>query len=277
MSDRYQSRFNKGFTSLSTSCCHPIPWSREPRKLTWSTCTTYAVHKGAQHLRLGPRAALRGVCEPPEEAAGGNTSLSKQVSETWSYPRICWALTSPHSFLSRCLTWVVINGWVFQQATHTCLYCFVRLELQKQQKIQLQKQLLSTANRSLPLKELLHWKRHKVEKIPTNASCHLACVQVHASQGQGGSGKTYFRHWLQQIQVFKRGGPIVTEEISNQEGKFMCWGRSLCREGACGGWEHESQVEHSEMVESVLLDAHSRATAVLPEMQLWKCSVTETH
>lgn len=44
-----------------------------------------------------------------------------------------------------------------------------------------------TTNRSLPLKDLLQWKRHKVEQIPTNVSCHSACGQVDVSQGQGGS------------------------------------------------------------------------------------------
>lgn len=136
-----------------------------------------------------------------------------------------------------------------------------------------------TANRLLPSKKLLLWKRCKVEQIPTNVNCLLPCVQVHVSQGQGGgSGKiiilgtgfTKFRSSKEVAQLWQRKS--VTRRV-----KPWIGGRNFCREGVSGGWECERQVEHGEMVEPVLRDAQPRATAAPPEMSLQKCTVTETH
>lgn len=64
------------------------------------------------------------------------------------------------------------------------LVCKVQVE--KTTKNSTAKATGDTANRLLPLKDLLQWIRHKVEQIPTNVSCHSACGQVHVSKGQGG-------------------------------------------------------------------------------------------
>lgn len=143
----------------------------------------------------------------------------------WVTPRICQALTGTHSFS---LQLPNLHGYYWMGTTTasshlSLLLC--KIWVAKPAKNSTGKATSDTTNRLLPSKELLQWKRCEVERIPTELPLSMYPGACFLGMGREGwvREKCYFRYWLHQIQIFKRDGPVVTGEISNQDGKAMYW------------------------------------------------------